>query len=65
MNLELSEGDLKLLEMLLSKEEGLNRVEIHHCRYHEYKQYLKEREKQISSLLERVRSRMPAADRSA
>jgi len=56
MELELSEDDLKLLEVLLSKEEGQNRIEIHHCRYHEYRQYLKEREKQISSLLERVRS---------
>jgi hypothetical protein len=59
MDLELSEDDLKLLEMLLSKEEGQNRIEIHHCRNYEYKHYLKEREKQISGLLERVRSKMP------
>jgi len=59
MELELSEGDLKLLEMLLSKEEGQTLVEIHHCRYHEYKQYLKERGRQIAALLERVRSKMP------
>ena len=60
MDLELSEGELKLLEMLLSKEDGQTRIEIHHCRYHEYKQYLKEREQQITGLLERVRSKLVA-----
>ena len=59
MNLELSAEDLKLLEMLLSEEEGQNLVEIHHCRNFDYKHYLKERGKHISSLLERVRSKMP------
>ncbi len=44
--------------MLLSKEEGRNRIETHHRRYHEYKHYLKDREGQISGLLKRVRNKM-------
>jgi hypothetical protein len=61
MKMEFSEEDLKLLEMLLSKEEGQTLIEIHHCRYHEYKQYLKEREKLLSGLLERVKSSLAVA----
>jgi hypothetical protein len=60
MNVEFSKDDLKLLEMLLSKEEVQTRVEIHHCRYHEYKNYLKEREKEIVEVLARVKSALAA-----
>ncbi len=45
-----------LMEMLLSKEEGMTRVEIHHCFSHDYKNFLKEREKQIGDLLARIRN---------
>jgi hypothetical protein len=60
MNVEFSKDDLKLLEMLLSKEEVQVRVEIHHCHYHEYKNYLKEREKQIGEMLTRVKGNLAA-----
>jgi hypothetical protein len=56
MNVELTKDDLILLDMLLSKEEGQTRVEIHHCHYHEYKDFLKEREKHIGDLLTRIRN---------
>ena len=56
MNLELSKEDLDLLTMLLSKSEVDTRVEIHHAdKSFEYRDYLKARDKQISSLLERVK----------
>jgi hypothetical protein len=61
MNVEFSTDDLKLLEMLLSKEEGQARIEIHHCHYHEYKNHLKEREKRISEMLARVRNSLMIA----
>jgi hypothetical protein len=60
MNVELSKDDLMLLEMLLSREEGMARVEIHHCRFHEYKNFLKEREKHIGDLLARIRDALDA-----
>jgi hypothetical protein len=55
MNVELSKEDLKLIDMLLSKEEGMTRVEIHHCFSHDYKNFLKEREKHIGDLLKRIK----------
>jgi len=56
MDVEFSKNDLMLMEMLLSKEEGMTRVEIHHCFSHDYKTFLKEREKQIGDLLARIRN---------
>ena len=56
MNVGLSKEDLMLIDMLLSKEEGMTRVEIHHCFSHDYKNFLKEREKQIGDLLARIRN---------
>ena len=40
-----------LMDRLFSQAEVETRVEIHHCRYHEYKNYLKEGEEQIGDLL--------------
>jgi len=56
MNVELSKNDLVLMDMLLSKAEGTTRVEIHHCYDRDYKNFLKEREKQIGDLLARIRN---------
>jgi hypothetical protein len=42
--------------MLLSKEEGETRVEIRHCRDFEYKNFLREREKQIGDILARIKN---------
>ena len=55
MTLNLGKDELTLMQMLLSKEEGDTRVEIHHCRDHEYKDYLKQRERCVEELLARVR----------
>jgi hypothetical protein len=55
MTVNLTKEDAALLEMLLTKEEGDTRVEIHHCRDHEYKEYLKAREKRLGDLLARVK----------
>jgi hypothetical protein len=60
MNVELSREDLMLIDMLLSKEESMTRVEIHHCFSHDYKNFLKEREKQIGDLLARIRNSLAA-----
>lgn len=54
MNLDFSKEDLTLLRALLDKEIGVIRVEIHHCRTHDYKDFLKQSEKQLESMLNRV-----------
>jgi hypothetical protein len=56
MKVELSKEDLMLIDMLLSKEEGMTRIEIHHCFSHDYKNFLKEREKHIGDLLTRIKN---------
>ena len=60
MNVELSKEDLQLLDMLLAKEEVQTRVEIHHCKYHEYKDFLKKREKHVGDLLALVKNALAA-----
>jgi hypothetical protein len=61
MNIDVSKDDLQLIDMLLSKAEGVTAVEIHHCRFSEYKDFLKQREKQIADLLARIKSALAAA----
>ncbi len=56
MNVEFSKEDLQLMDMLLSKAEGVTRVEIHHCSNHDYKDFLKARETQIGELLGRIKN---------
>lgn len=56
MNLELSKEDLTLLAAMLDREIGVVRVEIHHCRTHDYKDYLKQSEKQLESMSARVKA---------
>lgn len=56
MTVNLTKEDLALMEMLLTKEEGDTRVEIHHCRDHEYKEYLKKRAAQLSDVLGRIKA---------
>ena len=60
MNVEFSKDDLMLIDMLLSKEEVQTRIEIHHCKFHNYKNMLKEREKHIGGLLARIRNALAA-----
>ena len=52
MNVELDPKDIVLLNMMLAKEIGDVRVEIRHSDNLEYKNCLKEREKQINSLID-------------
>jgi hypothetical protein len=60
MNLEVSQEDLLLIHMLLKKEELMTRIEIHHARRtFEFRDYLKQREKDIHELLERVQKHLP------
>jgi hypothetical protein len=42
--------------MVLLKEEGETRVEIHHCFDFNYKDFLKKREKQVGDILVQVRN---------
>ena len=56
MNVNLSKEDLTLIDMLLSKAAGVNRVEIHHCKHYEYKDFLQEREKHIGDLMARIKN---------
>lgn len=59
-SLAVTQEELALLKMLLSKEEVTTRVEIHHSRTSfEYKDYLKGREKEIRGLLEKVKEHLP------
>jgi len=60
MNLEFSKDDIMLMDMLLSKEEVETRVEIHHCKFHENKNFLKSREKQIGDFLARIKNALAA-----
>ena len=61
MKVEFAKEDLLLMDMLLSKAEGTTRVEIHHCFDHDYKDFLREREKRITDLLSRIRNVLGAA----
>lgn len=61
MTVDLSKEDLVFMEMLLAKEEGDTRVEVHHCRDHEYKDYLKARERHVGKLLDLVKGALSAA----
>jgi hypothetical protein len=60
MNVELSKEDLLLIDMLLSKAEGVTRIEIHHCNHREYKAFLKEREQHVGDLLARIKNALAA-----
>lgn len=54
MNIDLTRKDLSLLNMMLDKELGDTRVEIHHADNQEYKSCLKDREVEIDTLLKRI-----------
>jgi hypothetical protein len=60
MNIELSPAEMKLLDMMLSKELGETRVEIRHSDNKEYRDCLKHRETHISGLLERIEAGLKA-----
>ena len=58
-NLGLTEEELSIIKMLLTKEEHSARVELHHARgVFEYSDYLKDREKKVGALLGKVKELM-------
>jgi hypothetical protein len=60
MNVEFNKEELSLIQMLLKKEEVMTRIEVHHARWSfDYRDYLKQREKMIGSLLERIKPLLP------
>lgn len=60
INLEVSKEELLLINMLLIKEEAQTRIEIHHARRSfDYRDYLKNREKDIHDLLAKVQKLIP------
>jgi hypothetical protein len=61
MNVELEPKDIVLLNMMLNKELGDTRVEARHSDNSEYKNCLKEREKQLKSLVEQF-SKIPVPE---
>lgn len=54
MTIDVSKEDLSLLQMLLGKAEVETRVEIHHAKIFDYKDFLKKRENHIHELLEKI-----------
>jgi hypothetical protein len=61
MNVELEPKDIVLFNLMLDKELGDTRVEIRHTDNAEYKDCLKDREKQLNSLIEQF-SKIPVPD---
>ena len=55
MKIELCEDELMLMDMLLSKEEAELKIEVHHCKNYSYKNYLKECEGQVGTVLAKIR----------
>jgi energy-converting hydrogenase Eha subunit H len=49
-----------LMDMLLSKEEVVTRVEVQHCKFDENRDFLKSREKQIGDFLARIKNALAA-----
>ena len=61
MNLDLTRADMKLLDVVLSKELGETRLEIRHSDNLEYKNCLKDREKRIDELIAKLETGINAA----
>jgi hypothetical protein len=60
MNVELTKEDLIFIDMLLSKAEGGTRIEIHHCKHREYRDFLEKRVQHIEDLLARIKNALSA-----
>ena len=52
--LEVTRDESELLTSLLSKELEETKIAVHHSKSHDYKDYLKIREEQLSTLLTRI-----------
>jgi len=55
MPFELTREEKEMLRGLLEKEFDEIRTEIHHTKTHEYKESLKEREKRVQGLLDKLK----------
>ena len=55
MNLDISKEDQAILEELLNKESKELPIEIHHTKTNDFKEYLKQKQKRVEELLERVK----------
>ena len=56
MNIDFSNDELMLLDLLLAQEQSETTVEIHHSRNNVYKDLLREKLKMVDSLAARVQS---------
>jgi hypothetical protein len=56
MPIELSKEEKEILIGLLEREFGEVRTEIHHTRSHDYKDDLKERERRVHELIQRLKA---------
>lgn len=55
MKIELTPDEKAVVETLLLRAHAALPVEIHHCRTAEFKEFLKEREKMIEVILEKLK----------
>jgi hypothetical protein len=56
MQLEIKPEEMELLKLLLEKDIGETRVEVHHARNIEYKAHLQERERIAQALNDRIKA---------
>jgi hypothetical protein len=56
MKIEVTQEEKSIIEELLSKELSDLPIEIHHCRTNEYKTMLKDKQKHVEDLFERIKT---------
>lgn len=56
MKLEINKDEQAILEELLHRASAALPFEIHHCKINEFKSYLKDKQKMIEDLAEKVKS---------
>jgi hypothetical protein len=61
MQIEFSQDELALIEILLTQEESNINIEIHHCRNLDYKEFLFKRQSEIHAILTRISGAVPVA----
>jgi hypothetical protein len=59
LNPAVSKEEIGLISILLKKEEVVTRIELHHARTYEFKDILKDRDKLVIGLLERIKKILP------
>lgn len=56
MNVELNNNDYDFIKNILERELGSTAVEIHHTFHTSYKEYLRDKEKQINEILSKFKN---------